>query len=154
MYDKKHLIDINLVNYYTGNNLLIIEYKDKNENNSILVVNLLNENNNGNELIISFKIKESDKLLVYNKILSKEINLNLNLKNKIMNNNIVINFEENLNNKNISTFFDIFTLNKNENDKKFNGNILKIIINIYYYEKTLLHLDNDFLQKENYCFIC
>ena len=101
IYDKNNLIDINLVNYFTGNNLLIIEYKGKNGNNSILVINSLNEyNNNNNLLIISFKIKESEKIMIYNKLLSQEINLNQDLKKKLVNNNIIINFEEILNNKN------------------------------------------------------
>ena len=153
IYDKNNLIDINLVNYFTGNNLLIIEYKGKNGNNSILVINSLNEYNNNNLLIISFKIKESEKIMIYNKLLSQEINLNQDLKKKLVNNNIIINFEEILNNKNLSSFFDIFSMSKSENVNIFNDNILKIIINIYYFEKSLLQIDNDFFQKENYCLI-
>ena len=151
--DKNALIDNNTVNYFTGNNLLIIEYKGKYENNSMLLINPLKDNNkNKNLLIISFKIKENGKILLYNKLLSKEINLNLDLKKKLENNNIVINFEKILDNKNISSFFEIF----NENtDKNVNGDILKILIHFYYFEKSLSKFEpnNNFCPKDNYCLI-
>ena len=67
LYEKNSLNMINVVNYFCGNNLLIIEFKKTikygYEIDSLLIINPLEiHKTNDNVLFISFKIKEEEKL--------------------------------------------------------------------------------------------
>ena len=82
LFDINILRKYNTVNYFCGNNLLIIEYKKATiygiEISSLLIINPLDiDNNYNNSLFISLKIKEKEKLEIYKQLLSSKNLLNL-----------------------------------------------------------------------------
>ena len=148
LFDYNFLTVNNTINYFYGNNLLIIEFKKENnyifEINSLLIINPLeNDKNNNNSLFISFKVKEEEKFEIYKKLLySKNI---LALQNN--NNNNIFNYEKILNTNNISAFFkEIKGLDSNEVAK---AGILKILFYIYYLEEYLLTNDLNKIFKDD-----
>ena len=145
IYDKNSLWENNTVNYFSGNNLLIIEfmkvYKEKYDINSLLIINASESININNSLIISFKVSKEEKQEIYKELLSNKYNL------QISNDNKIINYEEVLNLQKLSSFykfinnFGIKTIIKQD--------ILKILFYIYYLEEFLL-TNNDLKQIFNY----
>ena len=70
LYDEEDLKNCNKINYYAGNNKIIIEFKEKNENKALLLIDPLNKNQNGvKAFIISIK-KEN----IFQKIILEEYN--------------------------------------------------------------------------------
>ena len=119
--NKKHLTNNSIVNYFSGNNSLIIEFMEQNEeNNSLLIINPL-ESNNNKSLIISLTVKNEDKKTVYEELLSQRYNLPIYNKNKI------IEFKKLLNRENLSSFYEMLKKSdvKNNKDKKKENNKLE-----------------------------
>ena len=143
IYDKNSLRENSTVNYFSGNNLLIIEfmkvYKEKYDINSLLIINA-SESNNNNSLIISFKVSKEEKQKIYKELLSNKYNL------QISNDNKIINYEEVLNLQKLSSFYKF--INNYGIKKIIKQDILKILFYIYYFEELLL-TNNDLKQIFN-----
>jgi len=130
-----------IVKYYTGNNKLIIEFKNKNENNAILINGPLSKY----YIFYFIEIKKNDweNKSLYNKILSiKELNEKI-IKEEF--NNIIISRKEFINNKNNNSSI------KN-NFNKQNNNIIKEqnnSFNSYPRKYFRLYHNNDNNSKED-----
>ena len=154
IFVKKFLIKNVKVNYFSGNNLLIIEFKrvvkNKYDIKSLLIFNYLDENkNNKNALFISFKVEEKNKLEIYKELLDQNTYLNLK-KIQINSNNNIINFDVLLNIDNLDLLYKKLMNISEQNIKK---EILKILFYIYYFEKNLKTDLNLLNKNENYCLI-
>ena len=152
IYDKKHLRENSTVNYFSGNNLLIIEfmkfYKEKYDINSLLIINASESININNSLIISFKVSKEEKQEIYKELLSNKYNL------QISNDNKIINYEEVLNLQKLSSFYKF--INNYGIKKIIKQDILKILFYIYYFEELLLtnnELKQIFNDYQNYYLI-
>ena len=143
-YDKNSLRKNSTVNYFSGNNLLIIEfmkvYKEKYDINSLLIINASESININNSLIISFKVSKEEKQKIYKELLSNKYNL------QISNDNKIINYEEVLNLQKLSSFYKF--INNYGIKKIIKQDILKILFYIYYLEEFLL-TNNDLKQIFN-----
>ena len=91
LYEENSLKQYNCVNYYSGNNKLIIEYKDNKYNNALLLINPLEENGN-NKKIFLISLNSKDKYTLFKELLNNHDNLNQEL-----NNNNIISIEKFLN---------------------------------------------------------
>ena len=144
IYDKKYLREKSTVNFFSGNNLLIIEfmkvYKEKYDINSLLIINASESININNSLIISFKVSKEEKQEIYKELLSNKYNL------QISNDNKIINYEEVLNLQKLSSFYKF--INNYGIKKIIKQDILKILFYIYYFEELLL-TNNDLKQIFN-----
>ena len=137
LYKEKNLIATKNFNYFAGNNLLIIEYKEISSFKSILILNPLDIIlKNDKALIISFQTKNKENFSLYNKILTNKLKIKPNLLNNIINKNTVLEFKNLLNQENILEFFELF--NENQVENKFNETTLKIMVYFYFYEKELI----------------
>ena len=151
-YEKKiNLNSCNRVHYYAGNHKLIIEYMDKEENDTILLINPLEDINNQRTFIFRIKNKNPDKISFYKEL----ININeINLEFFENNNNIIINCEEFGDKKARSSHSSLSIKNNNEKNNhligQFEKNILKILISIYYYEKSLKYNENIFKNNNRF----
>ena len=106
IFNENELNQNNLINYYTGNNKIIIEYV--NENNALLILNPNDNKNNKNIYIINKSNNNEENEKLYEKILKK-------FKAYLINNkeykDIIKTFDDFINNKNTKS------LNKqNDND--------------------------------------
>ena len=134
--NKINLNSNSSVHYYAGNNKLIIEYMDKEENDSMLLLNP--KENINNQQIFIFRIinKNPEKMNFYKELIANnEIDLNY-----FKRNNNIINYKEYNSKKEISSIFPSSIKNNNKNNhlnEPFEKNILKILISFYYYEKSL-----------------
>ena len=89
LYEEENLKNYTKINYYAGNNKIIIEYKEKNENKALLLIDPFNINQNEvKAFIISIK-KEN----IFQKIISDENNY----ENEEKNNYAIISFDKYLN---------------------------------------------------------
>ena len=111
-FDINFLRKYNTVNYFCGNNLLIIEFKKATkyglEITSLLIINPLDiDNNYNNSLFFPLKIKEKERLEIYKQLLSNKSLFNLQI--NILNNNSknYIDFGKILDLKKISYFFKV-----------------------------------------------
>ena len=149
LYDKNYLKENIGVNYFAGNNLLIIEYKrfkDEYESNSLLIINPLDGiEKNDYSLIISFKTNHKEKEQLYKELFSNLIDLDLQNNTK----NDIINFEKLLSFQNIYSLYEM--INKFCVNKIIKKEILKILFYIYFYEKYLN--TNDLNEYHNYYLI-
>ena len=126
IFEGDDINDMNIIKYYSGNNKIIIEYKENNDNKAILLINPFNENNLESKAFI-ISIRQEEKINFFHNILSLENNLE-NVKKFIFN-------------KNIISFGNYIA-------------ILKLFIHIYYYEKTLLqNPKNIFDENKDYYLI-
>ena len=74
--NKNYLKDLPIIQYYGGNNKIIIEYKNKNDNKALLLINPLDENiMKDNAFIID--IDNKYKLSLYKDLLSEKYNANI-----------------------------------------------------------------------------
>ena len=121
IYDEDFLKEKNCIKYYSGKNKLLIEFKDKVENKSILIIDPLNENEIEKRIYI-----------ITNKPEKNGISLNklLNEKDKFNNES-----EEKYNNMTIIPY-EIYY------------NILKFFVYYFYYEKDLSN-DKKEIFKDN-----
>ena len=108
---KSYLNNFNTINYFAGYNKLIIEFKEKKENNnfnnSLLFINPFQLiDNNYKSYIISFKNNEKDEFSLYQKILQNKIYSNYKSIKNIRNYNIVDeDFDEYININNFSSLY-------------------------------------------------
>ena len=65
IYDEEFLKEQNCIKYYSGKNKLLIEYRDKTENKSILIIDPLNENKIKKRLYIISNKPEENNLINY-----------------------------------------------------------------------------------------
>ena len=65
-----------IIQYYGGNNKIIIEYKNQNDNKALLLINPLNENIMKYNAFILF-INNQYKLSLYENLLSEKYNANI-----------------------------------------------------------------------------
>ena len=87
IYDEDFIKEQKCIKYYSGKNRLLIEYKDKIENRSILIIDPLNENEiNKRIYIISNKPDKND--ISLNKLINEKENFNNESEEKY--NNITI----------------------------------------------------------------
>ena len=144
IYDKKYLREKSTVNFFSGNNLLIIEfmkvYKEKYDINSLLIINASESININNSLIISFKVSKEEKQKIYKELLSSKYN------SQISNDNKIIIYEEVLNSQKLSSFDEF--INNHGIKKIIKQDILKILFYIYYFEEFVL-TNNDLKQIFN-----
>ena len=157
LYSKSILNNYNVVSYYAGYNKLIIEYKGQYINSNLLILNPFQMiYNNINSYIISFKTPENRKLELYETLLSKNIEFNKTIRNKLIDNNYVFTYGKNIINKhNFNYLFEEFNDdNKFNCQNSFNIEILKIFIYLYYFNKTLF-IDNinDIFNESKYYFL-
>ena len=115
--NKNYLTKNSTVKYFSGNNSLIIEFTNKDNNKieeifySLLIINPL-ESNNRKSIIIFFKVKDEDKKTMYKELLSQKYNL--------PNSNKIITPEMLLNSESLPSFYKKFNILdvKNQEDKK------------------------------------
>ena len=166
IYDKKDLIEENYIKYYSGNNKLIIEYKENgkikenNDHKALLIINPCDLSKTKKRAFI-ITIKNRDKLMLYKEILSEE---DFDIES-MQNNNDIVFFEIILpkqknsnNNINIKSIKQKSNKNEEKNNSNSNNNnrdILKLFIYIFYYEKLLLsdNKDNIFDESQDYYLI-
>ena len=117
------------INYHTGNNKIIIEYKEIDENKCLLLINPFFDISQKFYFIIKECGREKHK--IYKDLLSKESNYDSYLTNNSKFNNIIHQFEELSNNKSTNIYFKKHA--KNNQFIKNNNEILKILIYIYYF---------------------
>ena len=94
---KNDLKDLSIIQYYGGNNKIIIEYKNKKDNKALLLLNPLDDN------IMKYKafilsVSNKDKLFLYRDLLSEKDNSNITSRKKYQ--NFVISFANYINNSN------------------------------------------------------
>ena len=176
---KKELKTNTLVKYYGGNGKLIIEFKDKFIQDSILLIKPLEDNQNENNIFF-ISTNRHDKSSLYNSIITKKIctfedsdnkSIIFSFKDYIQNINRSGNFSF-INHKNLTTrrnnsesakqklllnkrglyFKNKELLNiKKENDAKNNNeNINNKENDVQTYNDNILKIENDILEKENY----
>ena len=124
IYEEDDLKNYNIVKYYSGNNKLIIKFTKNDDKKALLIINPIYENliqNINNDFIISIKDEENNTEEIFKELLLKENNLNYEI--KLNYNYNIIPFEKYL-------------------------KLLKLLVNIYYYEKSLLDNKEDIF-KEN-----
>ena len=121
IYEDEDLIENEIINYYSGNNKLIIEYKENNKTNKpLLLINPLDDNDIKKKLFIIL-VKEEEKDSLYKELLSAQDNDGVLQKY----NKKLISYDKYL-------------------------NILKLLIHIYYYEKSLSeNKENVFKENED-----
>ena len=115
---QKNLIKASEINYFGGNNKLIIEYKNL-KGNALLLINPLDQELIINRVFIIFLYTNNDKINLYNNLLSE-----VNYSNNIL---------ERKYKQSIKTFQN-YLIYKDEIYKK---DIIKILIYIFYYLKYL-----------------
>ena len=158
IYSKNDLKGVNCVYYYAGNNKIIIEYKGMNEKHALLSMTPFEEKINRNKLFILL-INKQEKLFLYKNLLSNENDLDIEKSSNF--NNIIIPFEDYLTSKhkkNNSYVIKQSEINQGDSSDIFKKELLKVFINIFYYEKSLsleskgnpLSILND---NQNYYFI-
>ena len=142
IFNNNELNNYKSIQYYTGNNKIIIEYKEIDENRCLLLINPFLDITQK----FYFTLKEcgDEKHQIYKDLLSKESNYDSYLSNNSKFNNIINQFEELPNNKSI-----IYTKKYAKNNQFINKNdeILKILIYIYYFEKSLLNKKEDIFDE-------
>ena len=159
IYDKKDLIEENYIKYYSGNNKLIIEYKENskikenNDNKALFIINPCDLNKIKKRAFI-ISIKNKDKLLLYKEILSDE---DFDIES-MQNNNDIVFFEiilpkqSNSNNNNYTKSSEQKINKDNEKNNSNNKDILKLFIYIFYYEKLLLSDNKNNIFDESHDF--
>jgi len=175
IYDKKDLVEEKYIKYYSGNNKLIIEYKENgkiketNDHKAFFIINPCDLCKVKKRAFI-ITIKNRDKLLLYKELLSKD---DFDIES-MQNNNDIVFFEvilpkQNNSNNNINNINSIKNANTKSNEQKSNRideknnsnsdnnnrDILKLFIYIFYYEKSLLvdNKDNIFDENKDYYLI-
>ena len=138
--NENKLKNIPIIKYYSGNNKIILEYKEKKDDKALLFIDPLNQFAIINRTyIISYK--NEDKLNLYNDLLSEENNYNIISKQKYK--NFVISFQNYLNNNftqlSSQTQNDLYSINNNQNnnDESFKKGIIEILVYIFYNQKFL-----------------
>ena len=159
-YDKhlnkiyKKVNDSKAFSYYAGFNKLLIISKD---DSALLILNPIDSIINQNNYIIGFILTSkkdhyiNDKL--YMKIISNELGL-VNINKKLNNNIILDDSEENCNiNENIKKIFS--KIKKYIKDVEQDDMLLKIFVNLYYYENILKlkEKENPFKESQYYYII-
>ena len=124
IYEEKYIKEDYFVKFYTGNNKIIIEYKENEDNKALLLIDPLNYIESQDTIFIIF-IKDEDKNELFEKILS--IKTDCKFESNHYFNNYIISFENYL-------------------------NILKLFIYIYYYEKSLLDNKENILNENEETF--
>ena len=150
--NENNLKNIPIIQYYGGNNKLIVEYKNKRANKALLLLEPLNQNSIINRIFI-LSINNKDKLFLYNDLLSEENNSNIESKQKYKK------FVISLNNKPFlpkpsQTPNDLNQNNTNQNNTEeiFKKDIIKILIYIFYYQKYLKDEKEKVIKENNsYC---
>jgi hypothetical protein len=162
IYDKKDLIEENYIKYYSGNNKLIIEYKENgkikesNDHKALFIINPFDLSKIKKRAFI-ITIKNRDKLLLYKEILSEE---DFEIES-MQNNNDIVFFEiilpkQKNSNNNIHIKSNEQKTNRNdEKNNSSNRDILKLFIYIFYYEKLIStdNKDNIFDESQDYYLI-
>ena len=132
LYKKSFLTNNSTVNYFSGNNSLIIEfmkqYKSQEEIHSLLIINA-QEFKNNKSLIISFNVKNEDRITMYKELLSQRYNLPIYTKNKINE------FNKLLSSQSLSSFCNTNRSNGNKTNK---NEIIKILVYIHFFEEYLI----------------
>ena len=123
IYEEKYIKEDYFVKFYTGNNKIIIEYKENEDNKELLLIDPLNYIESQDNIFIIF-IKDEDKNELFEKILSNKPDCKFESNHF---NNYIISFENYL-------------------------NILKLFIYIYYYEKSLLDNKENILNENEETF--
>ena len=177
---KNILKDTNIVNYFAGNKKLIIEFKKEGGNKALLLNNYSDDIQSKNNIFIINKSKDiyknilnninylNDKEIIsfYNyigkdsiinnqkkmNIISKKINTsNNNMKNTNFSNNqetLIISNRSGVDNENLKE------IKENENEENFKKDLIKIFINVFYYEQLFSNKKtNIFNNKEIYYII-
>ena len=137
IYSKNGLKGANCVYYYAGNNKIIIEYKGMNEKHALLSMTPLDEKINKNKIFILL-INKQEKLYLYKNLLSNENDLDIEKSTNFP--NIIIPFEEYLvgkHKKNNSSLIKQTEINQGDFLDIFKKELLKMFINLFYYEKSL-----------------
>jgi len=148
IYNNKNLKNANLVKHISGFNNLIIIFKEKENNNGLLLFGPLDEKKDKTEnIVFSFKLK--NKKNEKNDQLFSEI---LKIKNSLE--NILL---DNLVKKNKIEKYSILTKNEEISHRteeyidNSDDNILKIFISIFYFEKSLsLDINKIFSKIQNF----
>ena len=144
IFSNTELNNYKSINYYTGNNKIIIEYKEIDENKYFLLINPFFDITQK----FYFTIKKeygSERYQIYKDLLSKESNYDTYLTNNSKYNSIIHQFEEISNNKTTNIYFKKHAKNNQAINK--NDEILKILIYIYYFEKSLLNKKEDIFDE-------
>ena len=76
LMNKNYLKDLPIIQYYGGNNKIIIEYKNKNDNKALLLIKQFDENIMKDNAFILF-INNQYKLSLYENLLSEKYNANI-----------------------------------------------------------------------------
>ena len=141
LYSKNDLKNCNYAKYFTGNNKIIIEFQRKDEDKALLLIDPLGKDDIKKK---SFIIIKNDKDVGGKALLYKDL---FNLENieeiyiNYMNNVIPLEKYNNIKQKNLN------------NNNNFKRDILKILIYIFYYEKSSNKKDNIFNQYLQYYLI-
>ena len=142
--NENNLKNIPIIKYYGGNNKIIIEYKDKKNDNAILIIDPLNQNPIINNIFI-ISIKNKDKLLLFKDLFSEENNSNITSNPKYKKIIISLNNTEDIFKKDIiKILINIFYFQKylkDEKEKSFNENNNYYLINIDWFNKFLEYYD-------------
>ena len=155
--NENKLKNIPIINYYGGNNKIIIEYKGKKDDKALLIIDPLNHFSIINRTYI-ISIKNEDRLDLYNDLLSEENNSNIISKQKYK--NFVITFQNYLNynfiqsssqTQNVS--YPINDNNKNNTDENFKKEIIKILIYIFYNQNYLKDEKEKKFGENNYYYL-
>ena len=124
IYEDEYLRSFKTINYFCGNNRLIIEYEDKLYNSSILIIDPLESFHKN---IVIFKVNKNEfKNKLYEKLILTERNIDNSLMNDLKSKNEIISFQEIISNNKIKTYIKYNTFNIT--------NILCIYF--FYYEKS------------------
>ena len=145
------LNNYNLVQYYAGNNKIIIEFKNNIQNRAILIVNPLNEYQLKSNIFI---IVNNQEKYIYTKLLSDENMKDYELDNKLISNiNNFIPFEKYFYRNN--TYKNIFKINHLNEKDTFKKDLLKVFIYLFFYDKFLSenNVNNLFYKQEKYYLI-
>ena len=140
--NKNNLNNSNYVQYFCGNEKLIIEYKMNNEKKGILFINPFNKTLLKENIFII--IKNNQQKSLYEELLA---NSNNNLFQSYINNKYIIPLEK----------YDNIKINNNNitnKDIDFKKDLLKIFILIFYYEKYLdQNKEKVINEKQKYYFV-
>ena len=151
IYKKEELKNINMVKYFSGFNNLIIMFKGKEDNNGLFLFNPLKNKNKTNNIIFSFAIKnkKNDNFVkLYTDLLQMKNKINETLIDNLIKNKTISHYKIIKENEEISYDTREY-LNNN-----LSGNILKIFISIFYYEKSLSsNMDETFINSQNFSLI-
>ena len=138
IYEEEDIKEYKIIKYYSGNNKIIIEFKENYDNKALLIINPLEENiTMKNAFIIS--TKKEERKIIYKEILENNIS---NIKSKLN----IISFEKYINI--LKLFIHLYYYEKSLLDNK--ENIFKENENYYLINKQWLDKVKEYYGIANY----